>query len=280
MSSRVSLLFLKDSHSDTLEKYLSTKKQIQALPPYGIDERIALAILSQLLLALSHLDQYGIIIGYLTTADILVDTHLHLYLFGFSHAIDINNKEPSDVRNYLHGINPKTSLTFSPELAYLRDCSSTVIADTPPLRQYLRKSNAFTAARLFLEVFAEDSLILESTDKFPELNCFSSNLKSLIKKLVSFTHHPENRPTAMQGAVASLMLLYGPSEENCRTLNDCQQWLLTESCHFFLQPSLKGYPVFYSKDIHTKLKFTYLTVVNPELLWTVSQFVYDRRTNS
>ena len=224
------------------------------------------------------MDQYGIITGYLTTADILVDTHHHLYLFGFSHAIDVYNKEPSDVRNYLHGINPKTSLTFSPELAYLRDCSSTVVADTPPLRQYLRKSNAFTAARHFLEVFAEESLILESTDKFPELNCFSSNLKSLIKKLFSVTHHPENRLTTMQADVASLMLLYGPSEENCR--NDCQQWLLTESCHFVLQTSLKGYPVFYSKDVHTKLKFTYLTVVEPELLWTVSQFVYDHRTNS
>ena len=274
MAPQVSLLFLRE-HSMTFEKYLSIKKQIQAVPPYTIDERTALLFLVQLLLAMSHLDQYGIVVGYIAPTDVLFDNNHYLRLAGFSHAFDVHTQSPFDIRANLCKVTPETSLNFSPELSYLRDCSSHLVPDASCIKRFLSKSNSFAAGRFFLDTFTEESLIHKTVANFPSLNCFSQSLRNLIDKLLSSSQ--QDRPTAMEAAICCLVLLFGPSKDDCRTKDDCHQWLITEACHFFLQPSLKGQPLLYNKDVQTNLLFTFLSIVSPDSLWSAVQFISTTR---
>lgn len=273
MAPHVNLLFLRDLKFSSFESFLSSKKCLQSVAPYAIEENTALIFLTQLFLALSHLDQYGLVICYLTTADILFDHCHHLLLTGLSHAITFHHKDMTDVQNQLQDISHETSLAFSPELSYLRDCSSAVIAEIPPLTLFLKSSNSFTAARLFCDVFTEGPLFPKTAENYSELSCFSPQLRELVKKVMTSTH--EDRPTAIQAALCCFILLFGPPSEDCCTLSNCQQWLVSETCHFFLRPSLKGQPNTYSSDIHTKLLFIYLLIVTPESLLSAAKLIYN-----
>lgn len=262
---------------DLFESYLSSRRRIQMRAPYGIEERMALMFLAQLLLALSHLDQYGIIVTHLTPGDILFDSRHHLVLTGLSHALRITESTKyNTIKSSLQDMSLNTSLGFSPELSYLRD-SSSLPSGVPSLVSYLQSSNSYTAARLFHDVFTDRELTRTSEilyeEPTPELTCFSSQLRNIVEKMLTLTF--KDRPNSFQAALCCFILLFGPTAEHCSTLSDCQQWLVTETCHFFLRPSLKGQPSTYSSDIHTKLLFIYLLIVTPETLHAATKLVYE-----
>ena len=272
MAPEVHLLFLTENYS-SFQTYLSTKKQLQPVAPFGFKERTAILLLTQLFLALSHLDEYGILVTYLSPSDILFDARHHLVLTGLSHALSVTGKDSEDLQDQLCEYSPKTLLGFSPELAYLRDCSSSLLSEVPPPSVYLKSSNSFTAARFITDVFTDNpEPLLTTGDCCPELNCFSPRFRDLVKRVLG----QEERPTSLQSALCCFVLLFGPPEGECVTLTDCREWLVSEICSFYLRPSLKGQPLSYAaNDVETRLLFTYLLLVTPESLLSAVKLVYD-----
>ena len=270
MASQCSLLFLRYTPFN-LERYFSNKQQVHSRSPFGFSENNILTLLVQLLLAMTHLDKHGIILGHMTSSNIFLEDDL-LLLADFSYSFDAMKSDLADIKTWLQSVPCETLLEFPPELRQFKTSSSCEV--TSSLQQILQKCNVFVAGRLFHDLLTSESLTNSSSvDQSADLVSFSAPFKFLMKKLIS--DKPDERFSSIECVLYCMILLFGPNNEDCKTKLDCQQWLMTETFHLFLQPSLKGHPSIYNKDIHTKLLYIYLSLATPEKVWSIAQQVHS-----
>lgn len=262
-------------YTSTLSDYIKKKQQTNSFPPYGLDEGRVTVILAQLLLAMAHLDQHGIVMSTVTPADLYIDDRRLLVTGDFSSCVDLFHQQPEDVRNKLREMPQEVLLTFPPELCHLCDCSPSEVVEGEEgrrqLRRILAKSNAYVAARLILNLFTLQSSLGCILEDFDSPEHFSPKLSHLLRRLVA--SQPDQRLTAFEGALCCLVLLFGPKESDIHSEEDCQQWLLSQALHFFLQPSLRGEPSSYSSEQHTKLRYSYLMVATSTRIWTALNYL-------
>lgn len=270
MASQCSLLFLRYTPFN-LERYFSNKQQVHSRSPFGFSENNILTLLVQLLLAMTHLDKHGIILGHMTSSNIFLEDDL-LLLADFSYSFDAMKSDLADIKTWLQSVPSETLLEFPPELRQFKTSSSCEV--TSSFQQILQKCNVFVAGRLFHDLLTSESLTNSSSvDQSADLVSFSAPFKFLMKKLIS--DKPDERFSSLECVLYCMILLFGPNNEDCKTKLDCQQWLMTETFHLFLQPSLKGHPSIYNKDIHTKLLYIYLSLATPEKIWSIAQQVHS-----
>ena len=270
MSPEVRLLYF-HSYPETLQEYIHTQRQSCYSPPYGVEEKTILILLSQLLLALSFLDQYGFVISQLDPSDIYVRNN-YLVLGSLSNVYDVN-QSPHTLRNQLQNTPQGTLLTYPPELCHLSDCSPREVGDSKTLLFQLSKCNAFSAGRMISRLFSEHSSEYSADVSTTSMPYFSHLFNGLLKKLVET--RVEERVGAYQGSLMCMVALYGPTWDT-RTFNQCQHWLRTEALHLYLQPSFKNYPSNYDPhNMHEKLRFTYLSIVDVERLYSTIKLLYQ-----
>lgn len=267
MSPQASVVML-DEYASTLCDYIKKKQLANAQPPYGVDEGRVTMMLAQLLLAMAHLDRHGIVMSTITPADLYIDERRLLVTGDFSSCVDLLNQQPEDVRNKLREMPQEVLLTFPPELCGLCDCPPSEVLEgeegKAQLRKMLSKCNAYVAARLILQQFTLHSSVDCILDEFPPPPQFSARLCQLLRMLVAT--NPDKRLTAFEGAMCCLVLLFGPRDD-VHSVEDCQQWLLSHTLHFFLLPSLRGEHFSYPTEQHTKLCYSYLTIASPTRIW-------------
>jgi len=110
-------------------------------------------------------------------------------------------------------------------------------------------------------------------DQIPYLEGLSPRCNQLLRKLVAC--NPKDRLSALQGAVCSLVLLYGPKETEVTSLDDCHRWLFAETLELHLRPVLKGYENVDLADAKSKLRYIYLTVADPKHIWEACKLFHQ-----
>lgn len=274
MSPHASVVFLGE-YSCTLSDYISQKQKVNSLPPYGLDEGRVTVILAQLLLAMAHLDQHGIVMSTITTADLYINDRRLLVAGDFSTCVDLIHQAPEDIKNKLSEMPQSVVLSFPPELCHLCDCSPSEILEgeegKEQLRELLSKCNVYVAARLIVNLFSLKRPLEDSWDVYPSADHFSQKLNMLMRRLVD--SQPERRLSAFEGALCCLVLVFGPKEDEVQCEDDCGKWLLSQALHFFLQPSLKGESPSYSSEQHNKLRYSYLAIANSARIWKAVNFL-------
>lgn len=266
LSSQCSLLFtdyfpttLKDvfSHSaDALSSATASSIQYQC-----ITEQSLLIYISQLLLAVLHLERHSIILGYISPSKVFTE-HSDLYFADFAFAFDLTDREtdPSIMKNlkeWLVTVPRDRLLDFPPELYKMLNSLSLQAEGGD---SSLDKCNVYCVGKLFNKLLMSD--IHQSSG-----TCFiniSDQMQFLLKNLVSDS--VDERFSCIDALMYCLALRFGPVYSKCNTIESCQEWLMTETFHLFLQPSLKGHPTSYPANVHTKLLFTYLCIATPEKL--------------
>lgn len=270
LSPEVRLVYL-HTYPETLKEHIHTRQQACYSAPYGMEEKTILVLLSQLLLALSFLDQYGFVISQLDPSDVYLRND-HLVLGNLSNAYDVS-QNPHVLRSQLQNTPQGMLLTYPPELCHLSDCSPREVGDSQTLQVQLCKCNAFSAGCMILRLFSEHCSEYSVDISTTSMPYFSQSFNDLLKKLVDT--RVEERVGALQGALMCMVALYGPTWDT-RTLHQCQHWLRTEALHLYLQPTLKNYPLNYdSQNIHNKLRFTYLSIADAERLHSTVKLLYQ-----
>ena len=267
MSPQCSLLFI-DYFSSSLQdfinmnhhphSYVNMKKSHSYVnPSFPVSEYTLLSLIAQLLLAMTHLDYHEVILGNISASKIFIENN-NLYFADFAFAYNLSEcSDKTDLKSWIQTVPEEVFLTFPPELCEINDLPISSFDSCKPLNHTLNKCNVFCIGKLFQVLLATNSRQFEE---------FSKTFRYLLKNFLSDT---DERLSAKEAVIYCFALLYGPSYDKCITLHDCQEWLMTETFHLFLSPSLKGHPLNYKTDTHTKLLFTYLCLATPEKLLTV-----------
>ena len=265
MSPQCSLLFT-EYFSDTLENFFNNKQHLQTTSHFGIPEKSLLSLLAQMLLVMAHLDAHNVLLGHVSPLNIFIEQN-SLYFADFTFAFNLSEcNNITEFKSWLQTVPEEVFLMFPPELCRVSDSPVSVLGSFSSVKGKLGKCNAFCAGRLFQNLLTSESDTHESIRNFDELSNLSEPFQYLLRGLVNEDH--EERFSSLDGALFCLAQLYGPKE--CRTLDDCHQWLMSETFYLFLQPSLKGHPMDYHQtDPHTKLLYTYLCLVTPEKLLSI-----------
>lgn len=101
----------------------------------------------------------------------------------------------------------------------------------------------------------------------PYINSLSTQCNHLLQKLLSPKLSERMRP--IEGAVASLVLLFGPHPLQVHSIEDCHQWLLAEAMQLYMRPVLTGSNNSDTSEVYKRLLCMYLTVADkaPCLVW-------------
>ena len=259
----------------------------------GLSEKKILSVLAQVLLAAAHLNQNGISHNAVHPENIFVNTNDRdtLIVSNFACAISLHSasaEEISSLQQMLRAdkAGSTTFCTVAPEVKEalqsvdLESSSSLIESDLPSLFQ---TSDSYAAAQMIYE------LILGSSHKFIRelgISCYSYDHIPLLSGLSSLTNHllktlfayePANRMAALDGAVSSLVLLFGPHPSQVTSVQDCKEWLLAETVEFYLRPFLKDSLNSDYVDSLAKLLCMYLALgnANPGLVWKACKFFQD-----
>ena len=262
MSPQCSLLFT-EYFSNSLEDLVNLKpfshECSRPTTCFGTSEKTLLLYLAQILLAIMHIDSHNIVLGCISASKVFVDKN-HLYFADFSFAHDLQeSSDKASLKNWLETVSEEALLKFPPELCEIND-TRVSLSDSNNYKRSLKKCNVYSVGIMFKRLITAQ----ESTSRdFYEFAKISEHFQYLLEKLVC---DYDQRLSSMEAAMFCLSLLYGPSYNKCNTLEACQEWLITETFHLFLQPSLKGHPASHKPDVQTKLLFAYLCLATPERL--------------
>lgn len=110
------------------------------------------------------------------------------------------------------------------------------------------------------------------SDPPPHINSLSMQCNHLLQKLVSPNLSERMRP--IEGAVASLVLLFGPRPLQVHSIEDCHQWLLAEAMQCYMRPVLTCLSDSDASELYKRLLCMYLTVADkaPCLVWKCCSF--------
>ena len=259
----------------------------------GLSEKKVLSILAQVLLAAAHLNQNGISHNAIHPENIFVNTNDRdtLIVSNFACAISLHCasiEEISSLRQMLRTdkAGNTTFCTVAPEVKEalqsidLESSSSSIESDLPSLFQ---TSDSYAAAQMIYELvlgpshkfIRELGISCYSYDHIPLLTGFSSLTNHLLKTL--FAYEATCRMAALDGAVSSLVLLFGPHPSQVTSVQDCKEWLLAETVEFYLRPFLKDSLNSDYVDSLAKLLCMYLALgnANPGLVWKSCKFFKD-----
>lgn len=269
LSSQCSLLFT-DYFPTSLKDVFNVDHHSPSIQYHCITEQSFLIYISQLLLAILHLDRHNIIFGRVSESQVFIE-HSHLYFADFAFAFDLLECEADNaasLKEWLLTVPKDSLLEFPPELNGMLKTPSISFNSTfdDEAMPCLDKCNVFCVGKLFNKLLP----MQKSDDLHPHFINISEQSRYLLKNLVSDSI--SERFSSIDAVLYCLALQFGPLYDKCKTVESCQEWLMTETFHLFLQPSLKGHPTTYPASIRTKLLFTYLCIATPEkLLQTIKR---------
>lgn len=261
----------------------------------GLESKV-LSILSQLLLATAHLARFKIAHNSVHPDNAFVDNDDHntVIISNFGSAIFLDNISTGDISRLQEklrsdAVNGEAKCRVAPEIREVLQTeyvnSAMVDGDLPRL---FKTSDSYAVAQTMYELVLGPShpFIRElgrscySYDHIPLLNGLSPFSNHLLKKL--FAYDASDRLTPLQGAIASLTLLFGPNPAQISSLKECKEWLFAETVEFYLRPSLKDTMNSDYSDSHAKLLCMYLTMANanPNLVFEACLFFQDQTADN
>ena len=272
--------FLCEVSGTTLDKYFE-EKQLQNCPNFEED---IVVILVQVLLAVAYFNVNGIVHCAVVPENIFVENaeQLSIRLAEFSHAIQLN-PQTSEVIG-------ATEESLASNITRLRCCSlpheviecvQASMLENKLLYGHLTdlflKADSFAAGKMIYK------LLLGQTHEFLQENCttstpllrmLSSDLNQLLKSLVAVD--PNERLSAIDGALCCMVLLFGPSPTEIEQPHDSQRWILSEAMEFYMRPVLRDSGDMSPEyaDIKSKLLCMYLAIgdADPERVFKASRF--------
>lgn len=262
----------------------AVKRLKQKLPkccgaiPQDEEEEI-LMIIAQILLALAHLNRHHIAHCAVLAKNVLIDEEKgSVTLANFSHALHLNPHNLEAIRiAATQRLEDSDFCTFSPEVPRSLsdlDTQANYMHLQENLDRIFGKSDLFAAGKMIYDLVLEQpSLKFSNDDQIPYLEGLSPRCNQLLRKLVAC--NPKDRLSALQGAVCSLVLLYGPKESEVTSLDDCHRWLFSEALELHLRPVLKGYENVDFADAKSKLRYVYLTVADPKHIWEACKLFHQ-----
>ena len=261
---------------------------------YVVSESKVLSMLSQVLLGVAHLNRNQISHNAIHPDNIFVDSEDRntLLISNFSNAIktDVGGQDLAGFRETICKLRTDLSSTNSycrlaPEVhesLEAIDFESSILQSG--VHNLFQTSDSYAAARVMYELILGPShkFVQEldatcySYDHIPSLNSLSSLCNHLLKTL--FAYDPANRLTALEGAIACLVLLFGPNPSQVSSVKECKEWVLAETVEFYMRPALNDTLNSDYSDSLAKLLCMYLTIANsnPSRVWDACQFYQAR----
>lgn len=278
---------LLSSSSVTLRQYF---KDLESSCSY-VSESKVLPILSQMLLGVFHLSKNNLSHNSVHPDNIFVDYEDHntVTLSNFDNAIRTNSvsgclEEFKTIIQRLRSemINQDSFCRVSPEVREALesfDSESSISEDG--VQSLFQMSDSYSAVRIVYELFLgpTHTFIRDldtkcySYNHIPQLRNLSSLCNHLLKSL--FAYDPTERLSALEGAVACFILLFGPNPSQVTSVEQCKEWLLAETIEFYMRPVLTDNVASEHTDSLSKLLCMYLTVANcnPSLVWEACVFL-------
>lgn len=257
---------------------------------YVISESKVLSMLSQVLLGVAHLNRNQISHNAIHPDNIFIDSEDRntLLISNFSNAIkmDVGGQDLAEFRETVGKLRSDLSSTKSycrlaPEVHEALeaiDCESTILQSG--VHNLFQTSDSYAAAKVMYELLLGPShkfirdldAMCYSYDHIPSLNSLSSLCNHLLKTL--FAYDPANRLPALEGAIACLVLLFGPNPSQISSVKECKEWVLAETVEFYMRPVLNDTLNPDYSDSLSKLLCMYLTIANsnPSRVWDACQF--------
>ena len=258
-----------------------------------IPEAVMLHTLAQLLLAVTNLLRNNIAHCSIKPENIYIDTKDRdtILLANFSHSIQLSTQKLNveAVQRIQQRLACSDHCTLSPEIAKsVEECGLEYAFSHGSLQTLFATNDSYTVGRMMYrlllgeshEFVKRSSSNFYSYDQIPTLDNLSPQCNHLLKKLIAC--NPKERLSALDSALASLVLLFGPRLSQVSTVEDCHQWLLAESMEFYMRPVLSDYKSPSGEDLdacdsYSKLLCMYLIVAgaDPKRVLNASRFFDD-----
>lgn len=258
----------------------------------AISESTVLSVLSQLLLAVSHLINNHIAHCAVTSSNVFIDKDDSniIVLSNFSHAVQLNSQKLNMERisqtqaklRYEVNCDPcDRHCVLAPEVVEVVEKSELEKAYRQGrFKNVFEKNDTYSSAWMVYNwllnkphtFLNQDRGKSYSYDDIPILNGFSPQCNHLLKKLIAYDH--KERLTPMAGAIACFVLIFGPATSEIQSEDQCYKWLLAETVEFYMRPDLVDSKVRDYTDSFSKLLCVYLAVAssNPGRVWEACRF--------
>ena len=268
------------------------RRGTKALKADVFPETMVLSVLSQVLLAASHLIHNQIAHCAISLCNVFVDENDsdRVVLADFSHAVQLDSQKQNLERvRQVHsrlkaevGSNLRRGhCMLSPEVVEAVENSELDSAFLRgELKQVFAKSDTFSTAWMIYSWFLGSSHSFLQQDRIkpytykdiPFLGELSPHCNHLLRKLVAYDS--KERLSPMEGVMACFVLIFGPNVANISTEEECYKWLLAETVEFYMRPVLVDSKVKDYTDSFAKLLCVYLTVAssNPRAVWDACKF--------
>ena len=257
-----------------------------------IPESTVLSLLSQLLLAVSHLVKNQIAHCAIMSSNVHVDqdNSNSIQLCNFSQAVQLNSKKLGLERIRLTQARLKSEVccdmsnrhcVLAPEVVEAVENSELEMAFIRgSYKNIFAKNDTYGAALMVYNCFLNKSHSFLNRNQrkpyeyheIPDLSEFSPQCNHLLKKLVAYDH--KERLTPMEGAIACFVLIFGPVISDMKNEDQCYKWLLAETVEFYMRPVLVDSKMRDYTDSFSKLLCMYLAVAssNPRKVWEACRF--------
>ena len=273
-SSTCDLLF-QTLPGSTLEKFFA-----EFLLWYKSDmEEKFLHILAQILLAVAHLRKNCVAHCSINPKNIYVSDGAQKVVLGeFGHALSLRPSSLEVLQSSIRQLREHKSRSLSPEAE--TSLFAPDLEGAPPtiatgnLESAFDTSDSYAVGALFYDLFLGKLNTLSQNKPAPFIHSLSFKCNHLLQKLVAT--NPSDRFSALQGAVACFVLLFGPRASEMKNTNDCLRWLVSEGLEIYLNPVLRDSVLLGDSDSsRRRLHYTYLTTASPELIWSSCNFFND-----
>lgn len=257
-----------------------------------IPESTVLSMLSQLLLAVSHLIKNQIAHCAVSSTNVYIDKDdsNSILLSNFSHAVQLNSQKlnverisqtQARLRSEVNCNLSDRHCVLAPEVVEAVEKSELELAFLQGrFKNIFAKNDTYSAAWMVYSWFLNKSHSFLNRDRgkpycydeIPILSEFSPQCNHLLKKLVAYDQ--KERLTPMEGAIACFVLIFGPATSDIKTEDQCYKWLLAETVEFYMRPVLVDSKVRDYTDSFSKLLCVYLAVAssNPRRVWEACRF--------
>ena len=239
----------------------------------NMEERI-LPLLSQLLLAVAHLQRNAVAHCAISSQNVYVSEKGQKVMLGdFGQALSLRPKNLEVLQKSIRKLKASEARKLSPE-AEQSLLSGEVEDSSYPVSNIERvfcMSDSYAVGALFYDLFLGKQRALVESETTPFIRSLSFKCNHLLQKLVA--HDPSDRFSALQGAVSCFVLLFGPRTSEICGPNDCLRWLVSESLELYLNPVLRDSSLSSNRESYMRrLHYTYLISANPDLVWNSCKF--------
>lgn len=278
-----------------LGNFFESHRRTQKLVSRGcnvIPESTVLSVLSQVLLAVSHLIKNQIAHCAVTSSNVYIDRDdsNSILLSNFSHAVQLNSQKLSmetisqtqtRLRSEVNCNPSDRHCVLAPEVVeVIENCELEKCFLQGRFKNVFAKNDTYGAAwMVYGWLLSKSHTFLNQDrgkpyayDEIPNLSDFSPQCNHLLKKLIAYDH--KERLTPMEGAIACFVLIFGPATSEIKSEDQCYKWLLAETVEFYMRPVLVDSKVRDYTDTFSKLLCVYLAVAssNPRRVWEACKF--------